>query len=212
MRITVLALALAALPAFAQDGPRVIDVDGGGTTFFPADLDEQLARDDVTGEPLILDVAADADRVQPLAALMAPLSQIAEGGATRIEMLDRCAGFESSLVTLLTGTDIQPAMAQRHRERFEEFTQIVLAEREAAGLSAEAARVEARDAILAAGRLYMEEWENARTRTGSYFSAPLRRVDQLACAALLDGGDVTDRGSLNAQLGLEDPLDFGLQE
>ena len=211
-----------ALPALAQDGPRVIDVDGGGTTFFPSNFDDQLSAEPPRGEPLVIsmqpDVATDAPA--PLDALtedaiasgLPPVSAMRQAGATRIEMLDRCAAFESSLVTVIAAKDLAPQTAQRHRDRFTEFTQAVIAERRAAGLPEDEAEAASREAILTAAHLYLDTWEDAYIRTGSYLGTPLRRLDTLACAALLEGAEPVERASLNEQLGLAEPVLFGVDE
>ena len=232
----LLMLALAQ-PIAAQDGPLIIDVpnanDGQRSPLFSSEATEQLGEVPAAGGPRVLDLTApnltpmqremaadpmlapviiapaETDGSTPT---MPPLTQMRRDGATRIEMLDRCAAFESSLVTILAANEINPQLAHAHRQRFSQFTTAVIEERLAAGLSQEAAERESGDSILEVARQYMTEWENAQTRTGSYFATPLRRLDTLACARLMQGDAPLERPSLSEQLGQDDPEMFGTDE
>ncbi|WP_316015261.1 hypothetical protein [Roseobacter sp. HKCCA0434] len=215
MRRLALALTVLALPGFAQDGPRVIDLDGGGTTMFPQDMEEQLSEDSAqSGEPEIIAVRPqlEPDEVQSLDALVAPVTDVLSAGATRIQMLDRCAALESSLIAVMSGSGMNPQAARPHRARFAEITQDAVAERQSAGMEKQAAEDATAAAILPLARAYLDQWEGSRSRTGSYFSSPLRRSDQLACIAYLDGRTVADRPTLAEQIGGDDGLGIGTDQ
>ena len=223
-------LTVLATPLTAQDGPLIIDIpnanDADHAPLFGPTVAEQLNAPRPAGQARVIDLAdgpttpmqremaadpmlapATLPQQAPDSALttMAPLAQLRQAGATRIEMLDRCAAFESSLVTILAANELRPQLANRHREQFSHFTTAVIAERRAAGLSDADAQQQSGNSILEVARLYMTEWENAQQRTGSYFGTPLRRLDTLACAALLEGADPVDRPSLSEQLGQDKP-------
>lgn len=209
MRNVLLALILCpalALPSMAQEGPLVIDIpnanDADHPPLFPRDLSAQMSASPAEGDALVIDVEKTSAPVPAttVGAVLPPLTQARRAGATRIEMLDRCAAFESSLATVMAADELRPQLARTHRDRFSDFTRAVVAERISAGLSLAEAEARSGESILATARLYMTEWQNAWQRTGSYLSSPLRRLDHLACVDVQEGREPVERPSLSDQL------------
>ncbi|RED14230.1 hypothetical protein [Pontivivens insulae] len=207
----VLLCALVAVPAGAQNSdaadPLFIDVgngdaasDDGFSTLVSDQLNQAdgyfISVDDDADTPLADDNTAD----QPNYPIL-PIIDLAEGGASEIDLRDRCAAYASSLYTVTAREQMAGTARTRFRAQFARHLRAAIDARIEAGLTRPVAEDAAHSAVVPLAQIYIEIWRTTRRRTGSYFDSELRRADHTACQTLEDGGVAHEpRATITQQL------------